>query len=72
MSLEVVLERLDLSAQDRDICLRYHGGASTIVIAKELKIGPATVKDHLAEIRRKHIELAPFLTKKPAGRKAKK
>ncbi len=72
VSIETVLERLGLSVQDREICVRYHGGASCANIAKELKIGLATVKEHLAELRRKHNELAPFLTKKPAGRKAKK
>jgi len=66
------LGRLGIDAQDYAICVRYHGGASCANIAKELKIGLATVKEHLAELRRKHNELAPFLTKKPAGRKAKK
>jgi len=71
-SIETVLDRLGVKGPDREFCVSYRNGASCEDISESMGVGLSTVKDHLAELRRKHTELAPFLTKKAPGRKANK
>jgi hypothetical protein len=71
-SVETILDRLGIGGQDREMCVRYAGGASCGQVGKDIGLPTGTVKEHLAKLRRKHVELASFLKRKTAGRKARK